>query len=98
MKDSEELERAHLAQAERAIADSERRIVEQELRIDRLRLDGHDVASFEATLAAFRRTFVQMHEQRSIIFERMAALGIWEEGENTGSKTADAVSEGSDAA
>lgn len=70
-----EQERADLRQADRHIAEGEKHVAEQELRIERLRVDGHDVMKFEAMLKTFQETLVQQRKHRELILDRLGQLG-----------------------
>ena len=69
-------ERAFLAQADRHIADGDRRIGEQEARIARLRAEGLDCTEAEKSLRLCKETMNEHCAHRRLILERIAYLEI----------------------
>lgn len=69
-----EQERATLGKAERDIADGERRIAEQEVLIERLRVDGQPTAVAEALLTTLHGTLDGWRAHRREILRRIDYL------------------------
>lgn len=67
-------EQAHLAKAELDIADGQRRIAAQELRIQAMRHKGHDTRRAEELLATLQDTLVQWHAHRDEILRTILRL------------------------
>ena len=67
-------ERADLGMADKHIADGERNVTEQELRIERLRAHGRDTSAHENMLATFRDVLEQHRFHRALILDRIAHL------------------------
>jgi hypothetical protein len=63
-----------LGQAERRIANAERIVTEQRLRVDRLRADGHDTKGSEQTLRGFEDTLKILRENRAVIVEAIEQI------------------------
>jgi hypothetical protein len=70
------IERDHLAKADDDIADAERRITVQMLRIDRLREGKHDTLEAEKLLTALQRTLDMWNEHRTEIVREIARLEL----------------------
>ena len=68
------VERDHLARADDDIAQAERRITVQMLRIDRLRQGEHDTREAEKLLTALQRTLDTWNEHRTEIVREIARL------------------------
>ena len=64
-----EMEIAHLAIAEKAVADAERHILQQEARVAELDRDGHDTKRALATLAVFRRLQAEHVAHRDLLLQ-----------------------------
>lgn len=64
-----EMELAHLAIADKAVASGERHILLQERRVAELDRDGHDTKQALATLAIFRRLQVEHVAHRDLILK-----------------------------
>ena len=56
-----------LAESDRHIADAERKVTRQQLRLDRLRADGHDTKAAEEMLRAFEDALKTFREHRHLI-------------------------------
>lgn len=69
-----EMEEAHLAKAERDVADGARRVVRQAEVVGRLRAAGQDAAAAEALLRTFRGTLAAWTEHRDEIRRTIARL------------------------
>jgi hypothetical protein len=69
-----EREQADLAKAERDIVEGQIRITEQELRIEQLRLDGHDTKQAEELLALLRGTLAEWVAHREQILKTIDRL------------------------
>jgi hypothetical protein len=69
---NKQMEREHLAKADLHIADAERRIVEQEIRVTTLAADGRNVTEAEKLLRLLRETLVQFRKHRELILEAIA--------------------------
>ena len=67
-------EKAHLAQAERDIAQGEQRITRQMLLIDRMRRGGHDVSEAEKLLQMLRDTMAVWQTHREDILMELARI------------------------
>ncbi len=67
-------ERAHLAKAEQDIAAGQMRITAQELRIQRMRLRGHDTGRAEELLDCLRQTLLQWQAHRAEILRAIRRL------------------------
>ena len=65
------VEREHLAKAERDIAEGERRITKQTLLIEKLREDGHDVAEAEKLLQTLQETLTEWEAHRDEILREL---------------------------
>lgn len=66
----------HLAEAEQAVADGARHLVEQERRVAKLRSDGHDVKRAEELLATFQETQAQHIAHRDLILRELDQLSL----------------------
>ena len=64
----------HLNQADTHVADSERRITQQMLRVEELRRDGHDTREAERMLATLEQTLRSIHEHRAIIISTIRGI------------------------
>ena len=71
---TEDVERAALRQADQHIAEGERHVIEQEMRIAKLREDGHNVETFEATLATFNEVLAGHYSHRVEIVKRLEQI------------------------
>lgn len=67
-------EREHLLQADRDIADGERRITAQTLLVERLRTAGHDTREAERLLLNLRQTLETWRDHRDAILHEIARL------------------------
>ena len=67
-------EQAHLARADLDIADGQRRITAQELRIQEMRLNGRDTLRAEELLVTLHETLVQWHAHREEILRTIRRL------------------------
>jgi len=65
------VEREHLAKAERDIAEGERRITKQTLLIEKLREDGHDVTEAEKLLQTLQETLTEWEAHRDEILREL---------------------------
>ena len=65
------VEREHLAKAERDIAEGERRITKQALLIEKLREDGHDVTEAEKLLQTLQDTLTEWEAHRDEILREL---------------------------
>jgi hypothetical protein len=70
------IERDHLARADDDIADAERRITVQMLRIYRLREGEHDTREAEKLLTALQHTLDTWNEHRTEIVREIARLEL----------------------
>ncbi|WP_201833803.1 hypothetical protein [Microvirga zambiensis] len=71
------LDREHLAKAERDIAEGERRVTRQMILIEKLRHDGHDTVEAEHLLLTLETTLAEWQAHREEILrdlERHSAL------------------------
>lgn len=66
-----ETERRHLAEAERDIAEGERRITNQLCLIEQMRRDGHDVTEAEKLLDLLRKTLEAWYGHRDAILQNL---------------------------
>lgn len=69
-----EMERGHLAKADRDIVDGERRITAQQLLIEQLRVDEHDTSEAERLLLTLRQTLEAWQSHRDLILQAIARL------------------------
>ena len=69
-----EFELTQLSHSDAHIADAERHIVEQEARVEQVRVSGQDVKPFEALLATFKETLQQHNAHRTTILDRIKRL------------------------
>src|SRR3974390_1172780 len=66
-----EMELAHLAIAEKAVAQGEQHILKQEARVAELDRDGHDTVQALATLAIFRKNQAEHVAHRDLILKML---------------------------
>ena len=69
-----DIERANLAKAEQDIADGERRVSEQTIRIGKLDRDGHGTAKAWALLQTLRESLAERNAHRDAILKRIEYL------------------------
>jgi len=69
-----------LAESDRHIADAERKVTGQQLRLDRLRADGHDTRTAEEMLRGFEDTLKTFREHRHLIVMTIERIdeGLWD--------------------
>lgn len=63
-----------LAEADSHIGHAEQEIGRQIVRVERLRIEGHDTALAERTLRNFQRTLEEMKEHRKIIIRTIEEI------------------------
>jgi hypothetical protein len=66
------VEREHLAKAELDITEGERRVTSQILRVEEMRLGGHDVSEAEKLLLTLRQTLATWYEHREAILQELS--------------------------
>jgi hypothetical protein len=74
------VEKTHLAKAELHIVQGESRITQQQVLVDRLQRDGHDIREAEKFLSTLRETLGIWHAHRGEILGEIARLDVKGEG------------------